>query len=522
MTTINEAIEDKNLFGPLFKNPNTWTNWKAALKAFFGLPMNKEELAVYQRYTARKSAPENQFKEIFVIAGRRAGKSFISAIIACYLALFRDWRAFLAPGEIGWIMVIAADRQQAMVILNYIKSVLQLKMFKGMIEKLLTWEVRLSNQVIISVKTCDYRTLRGFTVLAAICDEIAFWRSEGANPAQEILTALRPALATIPGSLLLGISTPYSKIGPLYESFRDKYGQDDPHTLVWKAPTKDMNPMIQDQVIDNALREDYSAAKSEWLAEFRDDLETFLSTEMIEHAIITGRFELPKIDANSYVAFVDPSGGRADSFTLALAHRDEEFKKVILDRIEERPPPFKPQDVVKEFSKILKEDYGIFRVTGDRYAGEWVSRTFEEEGINFSPSKLNKSEIYLYFEPLIAQGQIELLDSKRLFNQLKGLERRTRSGGKDSVDHYPGSHDDVANAAVGALVLAASQEEDSPGWTYHIGMRGNFSEEEEDEESSRDEEEWEYFSQGPSGQNIDPEEFIRQSIAGMRKPPEDD
>jgi len=32
------------------------------------------------------------------------------------------------------------------------------------------------------------------------------------------------------------------------------------------------------------------------------------------------------------------------------------------------------------------------------------------------------------------------------------LERRTAQGGRDSIDHPPGAHDDLANAAAGALV----------------------------------------------------------------------
>ena len=35
------------------------------------------------------------------------------------------------------------------------------------------------------------------------------------------------------------------------------------------------------------------------------------------------------------------------------------------------------------------------------------------------------------------------------------LERRTARSGKDSIDHPPGGHDDVINAAAGALVEAA-------------------------------------------------------------------
>jgi hypothetical protein len=41
-----------------------------------------------------------------------------------------------------------------------------------------------------------------------------------------------------------------------------------------------------------------------------------------------------------------------------------------------------------------------------------------------------------------------------LISQLHGLERRTARGGRDSIDHAPGAHDDVANAVAGALVIA--------------------------------------------------------------------
>jgi len=36
------------------------------------------------------------------------------------------------------------------------------------------------------------------------------------------------------------------------------------------------------------------------------------------------------------------------------------------------------------------------------------------------------------------------------------LERRTARGGRDSVDHPPNAHDDVANGAAGALLMAST------------------------------------------------------------------
>ena len=389
MNDINiiQAFKAPKIFGSLIKDQSTFKSWKVALKTIFGLPMNKEELKIYRKYTERKKHPRNPFKEIFLIIGRRGGKSFISALVAVFLAVFKDWREHLRSGEIGYIMCIASDRKQASVVLNYIRAILRLPIFKKMVLNETKEEIELNNQVTISVVTCSYRALRGYTVLAAICDEIAFWRIEGASPAKEVLTALRPSLATMPDSVLLALSTPYSRTAPLYSAFRDKYGQDDPDVLVLKAPTKAMNPTIQDRVIDKALKDDYSAARAEWLAEFREDLETCLSTEMIEAAVIPGRFENGRVEGITYSAFTDPSGGRADSFTLGIAHREKE--KVVLDRLEERRPPFAPQNIAIEFSEILKS-YGIPRVTGDRYAGEWVTKAFKEEGIIFEKHFMKK------------------------------------------------------------------------------------------------------------------------------------
>ena len=454
---IIRAIEDPELFGSLFKDQTTWANWKIALKAIFALPMNKKELEVYTELTGRSKPPEKQFSEVFAIVGRRGGKSYISAVIAAYMAVFRDWKKHLSPGETGYVMCIASDRRQAQVVLGYIRAIFQLKNFRGLVESEIKEEIRLKNQVAICVKTSDYRTLRGFSACVCICDELAFWRDRetSANPAGEILTAIRPGLATVPGSIMLSISSPYSKAGPLFEAYRDLYSVDDPDTLVIKAPSKTMNPTLPDRTIQKALKDDYAAAKAEWLGEFRDDLEAYLSPEILDASVVPGRYALPKIPDTYYFAFVDPSGGRGDSFTMAIAHRedsDEEASKVVLDRVEEMRPPFNPRECVSAIAEILRQ-FDIEMVTGDRYAGEWVTRAFDEEDIYYNNSELSKSEIYIEFLPLLMQGQVELLDNPRMLGQLKSLERRTRSGGKDIVDHPKGLHDDLGNVVAGVSVL---------------------------------------------------------------------
>jgi hypothetical protein len=86
---------------------------------------------------------------------------------------------------------------------------------------------------------------------------------------------------------------------------------------------------------------------------------------------------------------------------------------------------------------------------GDKYAGQWVPSAFASHGIQFEQSARAKSDLYLDLLPLINSRSVELLEHPRLASELIGLERRTARSGRDSVDHSPGGHDDVANAVAG-------------------------------------------------------------------------
>jgi hypothetical protein len=91
-----------------------------------------------------------------------------------------------------------------------------------------------------------------------------------------------------------------------------------------------------------------------------------------------------------------------------------------------------------------------------------VAEAFRKAGLEHRSSDLTKSQIYVDLLPRLNSREIDLLDNQRLIAQLVGLERRTARGGRDSIDHAPGSHDDVANAVAGVLVFATSRRGQTP------------------------------------------------------------
>jgi hypothetical protein len=453
---ILQAMNEAELFGKTFKRGllrgDSYRNWKVFLSTLFGLPLIGDAPEAFRKYTGRTELPTAAFSECWCICGRRSGKSLIAAATAIYLAAFRDYEQFRAPGETLVLPIIAPDRRQCRVILSYVNGFLDgSPTLSTMVRNRLKESIELTNGVRVEVHTANFRTVRGYTAIGAILDEAAFLRSDdSASPDTELLAAVRPALASIPGAVLLAISSPYARKGEVWNNFREHYGKPNSPVLVWKATSREMNPTLNPLVVQAALLRDRAAASSEYLAEFRDDIGGFLSIEEIERAVVRGRTLLPYIETLKYRAFCDPSGGRNDSMVLAIAHGEKD--RAVLDLVREIRAPFSPQQAVEEFCELLRA-YHVSEVRGDRYSASWVSEAFERNRVRYIASDRNRSEIYLEFLPALTSGQIELLDNERMKNQFAALERRTGAA-RDMVDHPVGGADDVSNAAAGAVVLA--------------------------------------------------------------------
>ena len=218
-----------------------------------------------------------------------------------------------------------------------------------------------------------------------------------------------------------------------FEALREHHGTENADVLTWRATSLEMNPTLPAATIARARIQDAAAAATEWAAEFREDLETFLGAELLAGCVEDGCHERPPIDGVAYVGAVDMSGGGPDASTLAIAHAEPgtDPPRVVLDVCRGWREP-NVESIVAEMAAHLKR-YRITSVTGDRYAGEWVPAAFRRHGIDYEPAARNRSETYLELHSLLATGVLRCSIIRLCYascgnwNGAPGGKARTRS-----------------------------------------------------------------------------------------------
>jgi hypothetical protein len=438
-----------------------WSSWVAFLKTLAAVPLDDAELELFQRCTGRTTPPAQPVTEAWVVVGRRGRKSAASAMLAVYQAVYPDWSPYIAPGETARVLIVGVSKDQASLVRNYCEAILRSR--PGLARLIVGCDsesITLRNKLEIRCVANSFRSIRGSTCVCAIFDELAYWRDDtSAIPDKEVLRAVKPSMVTVPGSVLIGLSSPYAKRGLLFEKHRDHFGRDDSKALVWAADTATMNPKVDRAEIEERFIEDPEAARSEYGLPnegiwFRDDIGSFLDADLVNGLTRVSPLELPPREGIGYRGFVDPSGGRGDAFALAIGHKRNGV--AVVDVVRAVPSPFDPAAVVASYATLLKS-YRITEVVGDAYSGEWVAQAFRAAGISYGTSAKPKSEIYLEALPLFTRGEVELPADRRLIVELTTLERRTSRSGRDSVDHQRGSRDDRANSTCGVLVEVAGK-----------------------------------------------------------------
>ena len=343
--------------------------------------------------------------------------------------------------------------------------------------------ISLTNNVEIQIFPCSVGKIRGQSLITFIGDECAFWKIEGKDVDVDVLDAARPGL-DFPYSKMIKISTPGMMKGEVYQDYKQFFGKENDDCIVFQGSTELYNPAhfeSKRKWLKRYAKRKPSSYKQEYLAAFRSDLSAMYDPLVIDKAINHDRpLELSYRDGVDYEAFVDVAGGGGkDSYALAIGHLENE--RVVIDVVRSRAPKFNPDEVTAQYCELLKA-YNIKKINGDKFSGDWASNSFAKHGIDYVRSEKTKSELYLESESPFNVERVDIPNKEILITQLKLLIRKSRSGGRDSVDTDSGQPEDEANVIAGIIYLLTQEKKSKGAFAISkTGLREMFGLDDEDD-----------------------------------------
>lgn len=384
---------------------------EVVLRVIYGMPLNSDQLRIYRKITKNKKEFEAGIMkdEGCLVLGARSGKSLLASVIALYEATRKKWRKYLNKGESGYVEVISTRQRQSEQIIgaNCLRLMENSPNLKSYIKDNTQSELILKNDMRILSLPCNSTAGRGLPIVCLIFDEVGHFFVEGKRADETIFNALNPRRAQFPGSKLILISTPAAKQGLLWNFFDQGFKV--PDRLTAQSDTLFMNPLVDRKFLEKEKARDVDAYSREFLAQFAEKVEAFLSYELVENALkLAG--DLPYKEGNRYYAGIDASGlaGR-DKFSLAISHK--QGFNVYIDKV--KSWNLKDPDPIMKDIKELIGIYHIGRVSIDRYAKGWVEAALKKIGlfVNIRPSL---AEIYVNIKSLMLGGRLFLPDNKAI------------------------------------------------------------------------------------------------------------
>lgn len=513
---FEEAVNEPRLLKPRFDELGL--NQRVILKTIYGLPLSSriqdekgwseldywaagqgfaefDDLGYIAKILKAPDYTPKEFKESWIVAGRRAGKTdCIAAFVVAYEAALGGHELHKRKGKPAICYQVAQDRRMAMFALHSINANLESMDFifnqgnsaKNRIRQVTADRIDLWNDITISVMPPTTKSVRGYDNPVAVLDEVGVWYqdSDSANPDYEIYRAISPGQATFPDSKIIGISSPWNKSGLLYKFYEagtegarlmcDEcrtrgaalIGCDGcqmvrrPHRsrlVIHTTTGASTNPRIRKDWLQEERDKDPRAFERECLARFQDSLSGFLSSALIEKARAFGVTVVPPNKRNFYVAAIDPAF-RGDAFGFTIVHSDPKLG-VVQDYVQRWfNPDGEPLDPALIFSTIagVLRDYGLRSVFSDQYSLEALQFIAQQNGFSIQEvtfSSASKAEIYGNLQALLNQGRLRLLDDAETLNELKMIEKKLSPGGSVQIQAPDGKHDDMATV----IAIAAKE-----------------------------------------------------------------
>ena len=431
------------------------------------MPLDRDQLKIYRKITKNTKEFEAgiEKEEATLVLGARSGKSLMASIIALYEGTRKKWAKYLNPGESGYIEVISTRQKQSEQIIgaNCLRLMENSQNLKSYIKDYTMSELILKNNMRIISLPCNSKAGRGLPIACLILDEIGHFYTEGVKADETIFNALRPRQVQFPGAKLILISTPSAKQGLLWNFFEE--GFKIPGRLTAQAETLFMNPLVNRKFLEKEKKRDIDNYRREFLAQFAEKVEAFLSYELVQNSLkLAG--DLPYKSEYQYFSGIDASGlTGGDKFSLAIAHR--QGNDVYVDKVlswDLRDP-----EPIMEDIKELAGIYHFRKTSIDRYAKGWVENALKKIGLEVT-IRPSLAEIYVNIKSLMLGNRLFLPDNqgiKKAF--LKNTQGYYGRNNALSITHSrdPEGHADEADA-IATAVYGASGEQDIKRPAFYV------------------------------------------------------
>ncbi len=443
------------------------------LRKIYGMPLDPDQLKIYRKITKNRKEFEAgiEKEESCLVLGARSGKSLLASIIGLYESTREKWAKYLMKGESGYCVIISTKQRQSEQIIgaNCLRLMENSNNLRKYIRDHTQSELILKNNMRILSLPCTTRAGLGLPIICLIMDEIGHFYTEGAKADKDIYDYTNPRRAQFPGSKLILVSTPSAKQGLLW-NFYDQ-GPKIPGRLTAQAETLFMNPLVDKNFLEKEKARDIDSYSREFLAQFAEKVEAFLSYELVENSLkLAG--DLPYKAGFVYYAGIDASGlSFRDKFSLAIAHKqgiDVYVDKVISWNLKDPDPIMKD---IEELAGI----YHIKKVSIDRYARGWVEASLKKIGL-FVNVRSSLASIYVNIKSLMLGNRLFLPDNQAIKRAFLNTSAYYGRNNQLSIAHERSDnegHSDEADAICSCCFDIIEKKEEVLGGILHYDSPGN-------------------------------------------------
>lgn len=395
-----------------------------------------------------------------ITGGRRGGKSSTLAAKVAIAELLTTTTNDIGeqrplhdvpPGDIGYYAMVSAEKPQAKARVATCKKALQAlgyELSKDTTEEIVIKGMRHGVQAI----TASLSGVVSFTCIGFLCDEMALWKDgeDDANPAEQVVSSLKPTTATMPWARGWYVSAPWAELGLHYEMSE---AGNTKTQRVFHGATWEMNPTLT-EVATHLLEEDYPSWQRGYAAiPMAADETKFFAASFIDASARSEHFSQTVLDrtvAGADFAF------RRNSSALAVLNRFT-TGSIKLTACEERIPGKKalvPSETITELGAIASLK-GADCIACDLHYIETVRETVADLELPLLeyPTDQN-AKAYIRLRVLLSKGAIDLSGApKKLLKQLKETTGKPLDGGGMTIKNkmVAGAHGDLVSALVAGV-----------------------------------------------------------------------